>query len=490
MYLNVPYLGSFVDWLVNRVPPLSYLIVQYAVPIAFGALCGVMCERSGVVNIGIEGMILTAAFVAFLRRRLPATRCVGRRSAAILAIVIRDHRRDAALAAPRLAVDHDQGRPDHQRHGHQHPRPRRDGLLQPAAGLDVRAVRRRARCPVRRPRRGRQTSRSIGPIINGALQPGPDRDEPDRLRDRPADPAVPIALGPADTRPSASIRKAADTVGIDVIRTRYRNVVLGGVFAGLAGAYLTLEQFDSFQDNMTGGRGFIGLAAMIFGRWTPLGAYGAALLFGTVQSMQLAVRISPPAGDLGEFISTIPPQIFGMLPYIFTIIVLAGVVGRAIPPAADGIPTTRRRAADRRRRGRRPAKAERARRPRADARAARPRTRAAGPVPVLDDAGIATCSRPTRRIAVIGASGEPVRGRRSGSCGRSWPGGLRLRPGQPERARGPRACPPSATLAEAVDGDRSVRHRRRLPALRAVRAARPARRSRRARAACGSSSAS
>ena len=68
------------------------------------------------------------------------------------------------------------------------------------------------------------------------------------------------------------------------------------------------------------------------------GAYGAALLFGTVQSMQLAVRISPPAGDLGQIISTIPPQVFGMLPYIFTIIVLAGVVGRAIPPAADGIP--------------------------------------------------------------------------------------------------------------------------------------------------------
>jgi simple sugar transport system permease protein len=140
------------------------------------------------------------------------------------------------------------------------------------------------------------------------------------------------------TRAVGEHPKAADTVGIDVVRTRYRSVILGGVFAGLAGAYLTLEQFNSFQDNMTGGVGFIGLAAMIFGRWTPLGAYGAALLFGTVQSMQLAVRISPPKGDLGAIISTIPPQIFGMLPYIFTIIVLAGVVGRAIPPAADGIP--------------------------------------------------------------------------------------------------------------------------------------------------------
>jgi simple sugar transport system permease protein len=140
------------------------------------------------------------------------------------------------------------------------------------------------------------------------------------------------------TRAVGEHPKAADTVGIDVYRTRYRSVIFGGVFAGLAGAYLTLEQFNSFQDNMTGGVGFIALAAMIFGRWTPLGAYGAALLFGTVQSMQLAVRISPPTGDLGAIISTIPPQIFGMLPYIFTIIVLAGVVGRAVPPAADGIP--------------------------------------------------------------------------------------------------------------------------------------------------------
>jgi simple sugar transport system permease protein len=140
------------------------------------------------------------------------------------------------------------------------------------------------------------------------------------------------------TRAVGEHPKAAETVGIDVIRLRYRNVILGGVFAGLAGAYLTLEQFNSFQDNMTGGVGFIGLAAMIFGRWTPIGAYGAALLFGTAQSMQLAVRISPPAGDLGQFISTIPPQIFGAFPYVFTIIVLAGVVGRAIPPAADGIP--------------------------------------------------------------------------------------------------------------------------------------------------------
>jgi len=91
---------------------------------------------------------------------------------------------------------------------------------------------------------------------------------------------------------------------------RYRNVILGGAFAGLAGAYLTLEQFNSFQDNMTGGVGFIGLAAMIFGRWNPIGALGGALLFGTAQSLQLIVRIpsSSPAGDLRALVATMPSK--------------------------------------------------------------------------------------------------------------------------------------------------------------------------------------
>jgi ABC-type uncharacterized transport system permease subunit len=333
--LDVPYLGSFVDWLVNRVPPLSYLIVQYAVPIAYGAMCGLLCERAGVVNVGIEGMILTSAFVAFLTGAyLHAV--VGAPFAAIIAIGV------AIVVAMLLSTLHawlsitikaDQiisgtvinilalgGTAFFNQ------------LLVSTSGLsgtntlprfDVPNV--IAAIPL------------LGPIINGLFNQGP------------------IAMGlilaviflqvmlfrsrwGLRTRAVGENPKAADTVGIDVYRTRYRSVILGGVFAGLAGAYLTLEQFNSFQDNMTGGVGFIGLAALIFGRYTPIGAYGAALLFGTVQSMQLAVRISPPKGDLGAIISTIPPQIFGMLPYIFTIIVLAGVVGRTIPPAADGIP--------------------------------------------------------------------------------------------------------------------------------------------------------
>jgi len=333
--LDVPYLGSFVDWLINRVPPLSYLIVQYAVPIAFGALCGVMCERSGVVNIGIEGMILTSAFVAFLTGAYLHP-IVGAPLAAIFGI-------GAAIPASMLlstlhawlsiSIKADQiisgtvinilalgGTAFFNQ------------LLVSTSGLSGTNTLPRLDVP-----HDIAGIPLLGPIVDALFNQGPI-----------AMSLILFVLGlqvllfrsrwGLRTRAVGEHPKAADTVGIDVIRTRYRSVILGGVFAGLAGAYLTLEQFNSFQDNMTGGVGFIGLAAMIFGRWTPLGAYGAALLFGTVQSMQLAVRISPPKGDLGAIISTIPPQIFGMLPYIFTIIVLAGVVGRAIPPAADGIP--------------------------------------------------------------------------------------------------------------------------------------------------------
>ena len=132
------------------------------------------------------------------------------------------------------------------------------------------------------------------------------------------------------TRAVGEHPKAADTVGIDVIRMRYINVIIGGMIAGLAGGYLTLEAVGSFERAMTNGRGFVALAVMIFGKWTPLGAWGAALLFGFANALQTQFQF------LG--ISTIPHQFVGMLPYILTIVVLAGFVGRARPPAAIGQP--------------------------------------------------------------------------------------------------------------------------------------------------------
>jgi simple sugar transport system permease protein len=106
-------------------------------------------------------------------------------------------------------------------------------------------------------------------------------------------------------------------------------VILGGALAGLAGAFLTLEAVGSFERLMTNGRGFIALAVMLFGKWNPFGAWAAALLFGFATALQTQL----------QFIGVnIPHQFIGMLPYLLTIFVLAGFVGRARAPAASGVP--------------------------------------------------------------------------------------------------------------------------------------------------------
>jgi simple sugar transport system permease protein len=102
-----------------------------------------------------------------------------------------------------------------------------------------------------------------------------------------------------------------------------------------------MEATASFQQGMTAGRGFIGLAAVIVGRWSPLGAFGAALLFASAQGLGQSIKIVPPAGDLGVIMGSLPGQFFDALPYVVTIVVLAGLIGRSTPPAADGIPYQR-----------------------------------------------------------------------------------------------------------------------------------------------------
>jgi len=92
---------------------------------------------------------------------------------------------------------------------------------------------------------------------------------------------------------------------------------------------------------MTGGRGFIALAALIFGRWRPVGAFLAALLFAASSALGIAIRTTPPSGELGTILTSIPEEVFAALPYIVTIVILAGVVGRSIAPAADGQPYER-----------------------------------------------------------------------------------------------------------------------------------------------------
>jgi simple sugar transport system permease protein len=125
---------------------------------------------------------------------------------------------------------------------------------------------------------------------------------------------------------------AADTVGISVNGLRYLNVIIGGAIAGLGGAFFTLESVPHFEPLMTNGIGFIGLAAMIVGKWTPFGAWGAALLFGVAAAIPTAMQLQN---------INVPYQLVSLLPYVLTVVVVAGAVGRATAPAADGQPYVR-----------------------------------------------------------------------------------------------------------------------------------------------------
>jgi simple sugar transport system permease protein len=122
--------------------------------------------------------------------------------------------------------------------------------------------------------------------------------------------------------------EAADTAGVSVSRLRYSGVLLSGLLAGIGGAYLSIAQNSLFTRNMTGGRGFIALAALIFGKWHPVGAFAACLLFGIAEAIS----------DQMQGVVAIPVQMIQIIPYVLTMVVLAGFIGRATPPKAIGVP--------------------------------------------------------------------------------------------------------------------------------------------------------
>jgi len=345
---DLPVIGlvfQLLDFLTKVITLNGPIILALATPLALGALCGVMCERSGVVNIGIEGMMLASAFVgwfvaALVAQAMPAAPgaffgvtpalliglvaavCCGMLVSALHAWLSISLRVDQIISGTIINIV--------------------------AAGvtgyLDVlfstNPMPTAGKFEAFAPPDALTGLPLVGWLFKMFLAQGPIT-----LSVIVLVVALEILLFRSRwglrTRAVGEHPKAAETVGIDVIRLRYRNVILGGVFAGLAGAWFTLDFGNSFQGGMTGGRGFIALAALIFGRWRPIGAFLAALLFAASSALGIAIRTTPPSGELGRILTSIPEEVFAALPYIVTIIVLAGVVGRSIAPAADGQPYER-----------------------------------------------------------------------------------------------------------------------------------------------------
>ncbi len=286
-----------------------------AVPIALGGLAGVLSERVAVVNIAIEGMLLAGAFTGALvgsvlggMGGLVAAIAVGGMFGFILAALVVTYRMDQIIAGVVinlfvLGLTSYISSQVFQEYRFLNNAPVFRAIKIPILG-DI---------PVIGPMLFNQNIFVYGALIMVAV----------------ATYYLFYTRMGLRARSVGEHPQAADTLGINVYRTRYVNVTLAGMVAGFGGAWFTLGAVGRFDEGMTGGRGYIGLAAMIFGRWHPVGALMAALVFGFADSLQqkLALLNTP-----------IPSDFLAMAPYIATIIVVAGLIGRARAPAADGKP--------------------------------------------------------------------------------------------------------------------------------------------------------
>jgi general nucleoside transport system permease protein len=296
--------------------------LRLATPIILGSLAGIWTERSGVINIAIEGMMLTGAGVGFVVYTLMLSLDMNNGARLFFGVIV------AVLAGGLMSLLHawlsitfktDQIV---------------SGTVINIMAVGITSFLRREVLL------SNEAGRATLPVIDIPI-----------LKDLPILGEVFFQGKPIfylmlilvvvthvvmfytqwglRTRSVGENPHAADTLGINVTRTRWINVFIGGLIAGLAGAWFSLETTGSFDDNMTNGKGFIALAAMIFGKWMPFGAAGGGLLFGFSEALDLTFQ------TLGV---DIPHQFVQMTPYLITIVVLAGLVGRAIPPKAIGQP--------------------------------------------------------------------------------------------------------------------------------------------------------
>jgi general nucleoside transport system permease protein len=290
-------------------------MLRFATPLIFAAMGGILSERSGVINIGLEGMMLIGAFFGIYGSDLTGSwlggLAIGAAAGAALGLV-------HAVVSIHLRADQ----------------------VVSGTGINILAL-------------GVTGYVFIYHYGTQGTPPGVSR-VPDVTLPGVEDLSfIGGAIGHANlltwvalilvpvltlylfrTRSGLRLRsvgekpRAADTVGLPVIRTRYFAVIASGALAGIGGAYLSIALLGSFNENMTAGRGFIALAAVIFGGWRPWGALAGALLFGF--STALAQR-------LPEF-SESTAVLFQALPYVLTLVVVAGVIARSRPPAAIGVP--------------------------------------------------------------------------------------------------------------------------------------------------------
>ena len=286
--------------------------LRMCTPIALGAAAGILCERAGVVNIAIEGMMLAAAAFGFganlffenIWVGVLAAVLVGGLMAGLHAVMSIRFKTDQIISGTAINI-----------------------LAVGTSGFLRRAYLVKAY--------------SVGqtlPIIRIPLLADIPvlgtlffRSQPMVYTMMVLIPLLYVALFHTPwglrTRAVGEHPRAADTVGINVFKMRYIAVIVSGCIAGLAGAWFSLETVGSFEDMMTGGKGFIALAAMIFGNWNPIGAFLGALLFGFADALQIKLQILNVP---------LPYQFLGMAPYIATMIVVGGVIGRTTPPAAGG----------------------------------------------------------------------------------------------------------------------------------------------------------
>lgn len=288
-----------------------------ATPIALAALCGVISERSAVINIGIEGIMLISAQVAVITATISQNLYVGLVSALLAgALVAALH----AFLVIRFKVDQ----------------------IVSGVAINIIGAGTTSFISSRFLEKATDTLNNSGtfptitiPLLSKIPVLGPTLFENNIIVYLMVILVVVMQImlfktpWGLRTRAVGEHPKAADTLGVNVYLVRYINVIIGGMIAGLGGAYFTIGSVGRFDEIMTAGKGFIGLAAMIFGKWHPIGAFASSLIFGFADSLQVKLQILRVP---------IPSEFLLMAPYIVTMIILTGVVGRAIPPAADGQP--------------------------------------------------------------------------------------------------------------------------------------------------------